>query len=68
MDPEQGGPKIYGSGSSTLPAGISPRLPLPRVTEESGMASMLDKEDMSYRQCCRSVTFWYGSGSGDLYL
>ncbi len=38
------------------------------VTQESGMSSMLDKEDMSCRQCCRSVTFWYGSRSGDLYL
>jgi hypothetical protein len=38
------------------------------VTEESGMYLVLDKEDMSCRQCCGSVTFWYGSGYGDLYL
>jgi hypothetical protein len=43
-------------------------LPLPRVTEESDMFSLLDKSDMSCRQCCTSVTFWYGSRSGNLYL
>ncbi len=63
MDPDPGGPKLCGSGGSGSATLVFPQQAFLILTDQI-IIKRFGGDIHSFYQCCGSMTFWGGSGSG----